>query len=242
MIESASSLGLVLAFGGGMVSFLSPCVLPLVPGYLAWVAGTDLAGAQEHRWRTMALAVCFVLGFGAVFVVLGAAADGLSGLLRRWSYEAQMAAGTLVVVLGMLQLGVLRMPMALMRDLRFRPAATGGSPAQAALVGVAFGFGWTPCIGPILGAIFSVAAGRGAGEGVPLLAAYALGLGVPFLVVAFYMPLLLARARRMARAGLMLQRLAGILMIGMGLLMLTGNLSLIAVWLLETFPVLTRIG
>lgn len=242
MIESASSLGLVLAFGGGMVSFLSPCVLPLVPGYLAWVAGTDLAGAQDRRWRTMALAVCFVLGFGAVFVALGAAADGLSGLLRRWSYEAQIAGGVLVIVLGLLQLGVLRMPMALMRDLRFRPTLSGGSPAQASLVGVAFGFGWTPCIGPILGAIFGVAATRGSGEGVPLLAAYALGLGVPFLVVAFYMPLLLAQARHMARAGFILQRLAGVLMFGMGLLMLTGNLSLIAVWLLETFPVLARIG
>ena len=238
----ASPLDLFFAFGGGMVSFLSPCVLPLVPGYLAWVAGTDLAGAQERRVRTMLLAGCFVLGFAAVFVALGAAADGLSGLLRRWSYEAQIGGGVLVLALGLLQLGVLPMPMALLRDLRFRPAVNGGSPTQAALVGVAFGFGWTPCIGPILGAILGVAAARGAGDGVPLLAAYALGLGVPFLAVAAYLPLLLGRARRFARTGFILQRVAGLLMVVMGLLMITGNLTIIAVWLLETFPVFARLG
>jgi cytochrome c-type biogenesis protein len=241
MMEGASALGLFFAFGGGMVSFLSPCVLPLVPGYLAWVAGTDLEGAQDRRLRTMLLACCFVLGFGAVFVALGAAADGVSGLLRRWSYEAQIAGGVLVLGLGLLQLGVIPIPMALLRDRRFRPAVTGGSPAQAALVGVAFGFGWTPCIGPILGAILGVAA-AGGGDGMALLGAYALGLGVPFLAVAAYMPLLLGRARRMARAGFILQRVAGALMVAMGLLMITGNLTIIAVWLLETFPMFTRIG
>lgn len=237
-----SPLGLFFAFGGGMVSFLSPCVLPLVPGYLAWVAGTDLAGAQERKWRTLRLACCFVLGFGAVFVALGAAADGLSGVLRRWSYEAQIAGGLLVIGLGLLQLGVVPMPMALMRDLRFRPALAGGSPMQATVVGVAFGFGWTPCIGPILGAILGVAATSGAGDGVTLLAAYALGLGVPFLVVAFYLPLVLGRTKRVARAGFILQRASGAAMVLMGALMASGNLTIIAVWLLETFPVFARLG
>lgn len=117
-----SPLGLTLAFGAGLVSFASPCVLPLVPGYLAWVAGSDLAGAQAQRGRTLRLGLFFVLGFGAVFVALGAGATGLSGLLRRWSAEAAMLGGVLVVAMGLVQMGLLRLPMPLLRDLRFRPA------------------------------------------------------------------------------------------------------------------------
>lgn len=238
----ASPLGLVLAFGGGLVSFFSPCVLPLVPGYVAWVAGTDLAGARARRGRTLGLSLCFVLGFAAVFVLLGAAADGLSGLLRRWSFEAMVAGGMLIALLGLVQLGLLRLPMPLLRDWRLRPAAGSGSPWQAGVIGVAFGFGWTPCIGPVLAGILTAAAGRGLGEGVPLLAAYALGLGVPFLLVAFYLPLLLGRVRGAARAGIWLQRGSGVLMVVMGLLMATGNLSVLAIWLLEVVPALGRFG
>ncbi|WP_198382656.1 cytochrome c biogenesis CcdA family protein [Roseomonas sp. KE2513] len=238
-----SPLGLTLAFGAGLVSFLSPCVLPLVPGYLAWVAGTDLAGAQARRGRTFRLGLFFVLGFGAVFVALGAGATGLSGLLRRWSAEVAVAGGALVAAMGLVQMGLLRLPVPLLRDLRWRPALEGGTPGQAALVGVAFGFGWTPCIGPVLAAVLTAAAAaRGAADGVALLAAYAAGLGVPFLLAALYLPALLGRARRTARLGSWLQRIAGGGMVVMGIAMVTGDLTRLGTWMLRTFPALALIG
>jgi cytochrome c-type biogenesis protein len=117
-----SLFGLLLAFGGGLVSFLSPCVLLLVPGYVAWVAGTDLATARVERWRALRLSAFFVLGFGMVFVLLGLGATALGGLLRRWSYELTIVAGLLIAAMGLVQMGLLR-AAPLMRDLRFRPLA-----------------------------------------------------------------------------------------------------------------------
>lgn len=237
-----SPLGLTLAFGAGLVSFASPCVLPLVPGYLAWVAGTELAGAQARRGRTFRLGLFFVLGFAAVFVALGAGATGLSGLLRRWSAEAAVVGGALVATMGLVQVGLLRLPLPLLRDLRFRPALEGGTPGQAALLGVAFGFGWTPCIGPVLAAVLTAAATSTTAEGIALLAAYAAGLGVPFLLVALYLPALLGQVRRAARFGLWLQRGTGVAMVAMGVVMITGDLTRFGAWMLQAFPGLALIG
>lgn len=238
-----SPLGLALAFGAGLVSFASPCVLPLVPGYLAWVAGTDLAGAQARRGRTFRLSLFFVLGFGVIFVALGAGATGLSGLLRRWSSEAAVVGGVVIAAMGLVQMGLLRLPVPLLRDLRWRPALEGGTPGQAAVVGVAFGFGWAPCIGPVLAAVLTAAATSAtAAEGVALLAAYAAGLGVPFLLAAFYLPAFLDRARRAARLGFWIQRSAGMAMVAMGVAMITGDLTRFGAWMLQAFPALALIG
>ena len=168
--------GLVLAFGGGLVSFLSPCVLPLVPGYVAWVAGTDLATARAERWRALRLSAFFVLGFGLVFVLLGLGATAIGGLLRRWSNELTVVAGLLIAAMGLVQMGLLRVAP-LMRDLRFRPPGEGGGPVSATLIGVAFGFGWTPCIGPVLAGVLTAAAltarRRGRGCSPPMRSASA---------------------------------------------------------------------
>jgi cytochrome c-type biogenesis protein len=235
-----SLVGLLLAFGGGLISFLSPCVLPLVPGYVAWVAGTDLAAAQQARWRALRLSLFFVLGFGLVFVLLGLGATMLGGLLRQWSYELSVAGGLLIAALGVVQMGLVK-PMALMRDVRFRPGEIGGGPGGALLIGAAFGFGWTPCIGPVLAGVLAAAA-LTPGAGVGLLGAYALGLGVPFIVAAFYLPALMARARKLGRLGRTLQLVSGALMVAVGLAIATGQLSIVAVWLIETFPALARLG
>ena len=240
MTLEPSALGLALAFGGGLVSFLSPCVLPLVPGYVAWVAGTDLATARAERWRALRLSLFFVLGFGLVFVGLGLGATAVGGLVRRWSYELTVAAGLLIAAMGLVQMGLLRLAP-LMRDLRFRPPAEGGGAASATLIGIAFGFGWTPCIWPVLAGILAVAA-LTPGAGVGLLAAYALGLGVPFLLAAFYLPTAMARARRLGRLGRALQLGSGVVMVAFGIAIATGEASRIAVWLLETFPWLARLG
>jgi len=241
-----SPLGLLLAFAGGFVSFVSPCVLPLVPGYVAWVTGADLAQAQLERARTIRLGLLFVLGFSMVFVTLGAAATGFSGMLRRWSGEAAFVGGALVFLLGLAQSGLLRLPALLLQDLRpvlRLPSLTGGTPSGALLVGVAFAFGWTPCIGPVLGAILATSA-IGAADGVVLLAAYSAGLGVPFLLAAFCLPFVLDRARRsgLGRFGAWLQQGSGVVVAMMGVALMTGELTSVAGWLLETFPALGRIG
>lgn len=239
----ASFLGYALAFGGGMLSFLSPCALPLVPGYLAYVAGADLAGASARRWRTLALGGCFVLGFSVVFVGLGFAAGAFGSLLRRWSLEAAVAGGALVVVLGLVQMGVLRLPYLLLRDWRPRaPQLRGMQPVAAVLVGVAFAFGWTPCIGPVLGAVLAVTATAPNAHGATLLAAYAAGLGVPFLLAAFYLPFLLGRLRRLSRVGRVVQVGAGSVMVAMGIALMTGNLTLVAGWIMQAAPGLVQLG
>lgn len=235
-----SPFGLLLAFAGGFVSFLSPCVLPLVPGYLAWVAGTDLHDAGERRWRTLGLAGCFVLGFALVFVALGLGATAIGDALRRWSLELAVASGVLIALMGVVQMGLLRLP-ALMREMRFRTPAAGGGPGSATLIGMAFGFGWTPCIGPVLAGVLAAAALSPSG-GALLLAAYAAGLGVPFLLAAFYLPEATARLRGRGRLARGLQLASGAVMVAAGLAIATGEMSRFAVWLIETFPILARMG
>lgn len=243
MLMDASILGYALAFAGGMLSFLSPCVLPLVPGYLAYVAGANLQEAAAQRWRTLALGGCFVLGFSLVFVGLGLAAGAFGFLLRRWSLEAAVAGGTLVIALGLVQMGVLRLPFVLMRDWRPRaPDLRGLQPVAAVLVGMAFGFGWTPCIGPVLGAVLAVTAATPNAHGTALLAAYAAGLGVPFLLAAFYLPFLLARLRQFSRAGRAIQLGAGGVMVAMGVALMTGNLTVVAGWIMQALPGLVQLG
>lgn len=240
MTLDVSAFGLFLAFGGGLVSFLSPCVLPLVPGWVAWACGTGLRDAPP-RSRTVALGLCFVGGFSLVFVLLGLSASALSVWLRRWSLEIGVAGGALVFLLGLFQTGLIR-PSFLLRDARLPLAASGGTPGSAALLGVAFGFAWTPCIGPVLAGVLAAAAVGGNGAGVPLLSAYAAGLGVPFLLVAFYLPSAAAALRHFARLGRALQVTSGAIMAGMGVLMMTGETTAIAGWMVNALPFLARLG
>ena len=247
MIE-ASSVGLAAAFVAGLVSFVSPCVLPLVPAYISYVAGQPLregaprADARE-RLAALSLSAFFVLGFSAVFVTLGAGATLLGRLLLQYRYEANLVGGTIVTVFGLLMLGMTRGMPWLQRDFRFHPRLAGGRPAPALILGVAFGFGWTPCIGPILGAILTVSAVETtASAGVGLLATYAAGLGVPFLLAAFFTRELAGRLRGLRRFGALLQIAAGLIVVLMGIAMITGQLSAFGFWLLRTFPVFGRIG
>jgi cytochrome c-type biogenesis protein len=244
MVE-LSPLGAATALMAGIVSFLSPCVLPLVPGYVSYVAGTsleDLRDDRSTRLRALGPALCFVLGFSLVFLALGASATALGGLLLAWRYELGMVAGAVVVLFGLHLLGLLPVHL-LQRDARFHLDLPGGRGAGAFLMGLAFAFGWTPCIGPVLGAILTMGASTGrVDQGVALLAFYALGLGLPFLAAAAFTGTLLSHLRRLSRAGRQLQRAAGGVLVVMGFLMLTGRLEVMAYWLLETFPQLARIG
>ncbi|MGE0874878.1 MAG: cytochrome c biogenesis CcdA family protein [Burkholderiales bacterium] len=242
------AIGFAAAFAAGMVSFLSPCVLPLVPAYVSYVAGqseTALARRRDlqHRLAALGLSAVFVFGFGVVFVALGAGASALGSVLLRYRYEANLIGGAIVLIFGLLMIGMSRGMPWLQREWRFHPDLPGGRPVAAFVLGLAFGFGWTPCIGPVLGAILTVSATQSPGEGgTALLAIYAAGLGMPFLLVAVFTRELAARLRVLRRVGWLLQILAGLVLVAMGIAMMTGWLSRFAFWLLETFPALGRIG
>lgn len=240
-----SGIGIVSAFIAGLISFLSPCVLPLVPGYLSFISDQSLDDVERHifsreRLAILGLSLCFVLGFSAVFIALGAGATALGGLLSQYRYEANLLGGIIVIVFGLFMTGLVKWSW-LQRELRFHAAPKSGRAASAGVLGIAFGFGWTPCIGPILGAILTVAATSSA-QGASLLAIYSLGLGVPFLVAALFTDWFLHHIRKVRRLGPWLHRVAGGLLIVMGVAMITGYLSTFSFWLLETFPILGAIG
>jgi cytochrome c-type biogenesis protein len=236
-----SGVSVAMAFLAGVVSFLSPCVLPLVPGYVSYVTGHSLDALVEGpetsvRVRALGLSTSFVAGFSLVFVALGASATALGQLLLSYRYEANFVAGGIVIVFGLLMMGLLRVGW-FQRDFRFAGHIEGGRASGAMLLGAAFAFAWTPCIGPILGAILAISASPLAGvSGPALLALYAAGLGVPFLLVAGFAGTLLPRLRRMRRTGRSLQVAAGGIMVLMGVAMITGYLSSFGFWLLNTFP------
>ena len=245
MIE-LSNIGIAAAFAAGVISFLSPCVLPLVPGYVSYVAGHSIAersaGNVSVRLQTAALSGCFVLGFSTIFVVLGASATALGQVLLSHRHELNLVGGAIVIAFGLLTLGLLRFAW-LQRDHRFHLYLPGGRPTAAYVLGLAFGFGWTPCIGPILGAILTVSAGSATvANGVTLLSVYSLGLGLPFVLAAAFTDGMIARLSSIGRLGRNLQAVAGVIMIVMGAAMITGHLSTFSFWLLDAFPVLSTIG
>jgi cytochrome c-type biogenesis protein len=247
MIEG-STIGLATAFAAGVISFLSPCVLPLVPAYVSFVAGDalhdrELAPGLRTRLSALVMSAFFVLGFSAVFIALGASATALGGLLLSYRYETNLIGGVIIILFGLLMIGLTRRLPWFARDFRFRPKIGGGHPVAAIVLGVAFGFGWTPCIGPVLGAILTVSATQTAvSGGVGLLSVYAMGLGIPFLLAALFTGTLVDRLKSLRHLGRWLQAAAGVIMILMGIAMVTGKLTVFAFWLLEQFPVLGRIG
>ena len=182
----------------------------------------------------------FVLGFSMVFIAFGASASALGQLLQRYRYEANLVAGAIVILFGLFMLGMWRLLPWLQRDLRLHPRLQGGSPFAAFILGIAFAFGWTPCIGPVLGAILALSA-AGA-SGVELLSAYALGLGVPFLLSALFADRIARLLGQLRGAGAALQIGGGLVLIAMGTAMLTGRLTELATWLLDAFPALGGLG
>lgn len=221
-----AEVGLLAAFGGGVVSFLSPCVLPIVPGYLTVITGTDLTSEQPRRGRVLAHTSLFVAGFGAVFIVLGLTATSVGQALFANQALLTRVAGAMLIVMAAYLLGslVLGAPW-LYQDKRFHPDLSRFGPFAAPVAGVAFGLGWTPCIGPVLTSVLAVAATRGsAGDGAALLAAYSLGLGLPFIVTGLLFHRLVAPMawlRRRLRA----VTIASAASLGLfGLLLVTGQL------------------
>jgi cytochrome c-type biogenesis protein len=243
---SVGGVSLGAAFLAGMLSFLSPCVLPLVPPYLIYLTGVS-AEAMRHdaashaRWRAVRAASAFVLGFSTVFVALGAAASVLGQLLRAHLASLRFVAGVLIVLMGLHFLRVLHLPF-LMREVRWHGPRRDG-PLAGYVMGLAFAFGWTPCIGPVLAAVLALAGSEDdVGKGVVLLGTYAAGLGLPFLLAAFLLPRFMAHMPRLRSLLLRVEQAMGALLVLVGVAFLTGGMTWLSLWLLETFPALQRFG
>jgi cytochrome c-type biogenesis protein len=242
-----SDVTIFAALVAGLVSFLSPCVLPLVPPYLVYLAGTSLERFADReaeprvRRETVLAAMLFVLGFTTVFVALGASASAIGGLIRIYSGPLATIAGIAIIVMGLHFLGITQIAL-LHRQKRVTVAKPVGLWGAYAM-GLAFAFGWTPCIGPILAAILAVAASaQTVSRGAGLLAIYSLGLGIPFIVAAFAIEpfaAFLARFRKHLRR---VEQGMGALLVLTGIAFLTGSISTVSIWLLETFPALGKIG
>ena len=231
----------------GLVSFLSPCVLPLVPPYLVFLTGTSLERLADKepeprvKRETIAAAVLFVLGFSTVFVALGASASVIGSLVRVYSGPLATIAGIIIIVMGLHFLGVTQITL-LHRQKRLDVAKPVGLWG-AYVIGLAFAFGWTPCIGPILAAILAVAASeQTATQGASLLAVYSLGLGVPFIVAAFAIEPFAAFLARFKKHLARVEHAMGALLVLTGVAFLTGSITTVSVWLLEAFPALGKIG
>jgi len=251
------------AFLAGLISFITPCVLPLVPPYLCYMAGVSVetlaaggrngggaavtvtggvdTGVGAGAARVLLPAIAFVLGFSAVFVALGAGASTIGGLLRAHLDILGMVAGVLIIAMGLNFLGILRLGL-FYREARFQSAGGAGLLGSFTM-GLAFAFGWTPCIGPVLGAILAVAGSRqSVGEGAALLGAYSAGLGIPFLIAALFVGPFMAFLTRFRRHLGTVEKVLGGLLILTGVLFLTGGMQRFSFWLLETFPALGQLG
>jgi cytochrome c-type biogenesis protein len=233
------------AFGAGLLSFASPCVLPLVPAYLCFLGGVSLDRLEAEdapKGRVIAAAAAFVLGFATVFVALGASASAVGEVLAANLRWLSVVAGSAIVLLGLHYSGLLRLGW-LLADRRLQVARKPPGLGGAYVIGLAFAFGWTPCVGPILAAILMLAAGRSSlGQGIGMLAAYAAGLGLPFLAAGWAMGPFLAWSRRFRRHVRLVEVAVGGLLAVTGVLILSGGMADIGNWLLEAFPLLGDAG
>lgn len=241
-------VGFAGAMLAGILSFISPCVLPIVPPYLAWLAGMsfdELASGETARARRRHLvlaATAFVLGLATVFIALGATASAVGQTITRYFDVLSVIAGVIIIVMGLHFLGVLRLSM-LYREARVQVANKPVGLIGAYVVGLAFAFGWTPCVGPVLAAILIVAGSQDTiGRGMALLASYSLGMGIPFILAAVFAGPFLGWASRFRRHMRKVEMVMGGLLVVTGLLFVTGQMSVISYWLLEAFPVFQTIG
>ena len=235
-MNTPDNLGFFVAFAAGVLSFLSPCVLPLVPSYLGFLTGMTLEEMSGRRRMAMVHALLFVFGFALIFVILGASATALGSALKYYQVWLQRVGGVLIIVFGLYAMGILKfrfMQMDQRVHLDRKPIGYLGS----VLVGMAFAAGWTPCIGPILGGILGMAATQGdVGQGMALLGAYSAGLAVPFLAAAWAMEAFLDWFQKFRKYLPWVMRASGLLLILVGLLMVTGEFTRMAGWLQGLTP------
>ncbi|MDZ7712760.1 MAG: cytochrome c biogenesis protein CcdA [Rhodovibrio sp.] len=247
-------VGYLGAFGAGILSFLSPCILPLVPPYLAFLGGVTLTAAEgiqaqdpgdeagRKAWGVFFAALAFVFGFTVVFTIMGATASSLGQMLSNHLDTLAIVAGVVIIVFGLHFLGVFRVNL-FYREARFQTATRPAGLVGAFVVGLAFAFGWTPCVGPVLASILFVAGSQGSAiEGASLLTTYSLGIGIPFLAAALAAKPFMRFMQRFRRHIPKVEKAMGGLLVVTGVLFVTGMFNELGWWLLETFPSLGRVG
>lgn len=236
MDPATGQLGLLIAFTAGLLSFLSPCVLPLVPSYITFITGMTLEDMQQTKRETLQHAIVFVIGFSLIFLALGAGATVFGQLMLRYREWISRVGGALIVVFGLYMLGVFNFAF-MMKDTRLHLSDKPLGYFGTLLVGVTFGAGWSPCIGPILGAIMTMAATEAdLQRGLVLLAAYSAGLAVPFLVAAVMVDKFLKVFARLRHQMIWVNRVAGVMLLVVGILMLTNRFTMLSSWLQDLTP------
>jgi cytochrome c-type biogenesis protein len=235
-VSEPATLGLFVAFAAGLLSFLSPCVLPLVPSYIGFLTGMSLPEVSGRRRAALAHALLFVLGFSLVFILLGASATALGRALNYYQVWLQRIGGVLIIAFGLVCLGVIRVGT-LSQERRVQVERKPVGYLGSVLVGMAFAAGWTPCIGPVLGGILGLAAtSRDVTRGMLLLGVYSAGLAVPFLIAAVALESFLSWFQRFRRYLPWVMRVSGVLLIFVGVLMITGEFTRLAGWLQQFTP------
>ncbi len=239
-MESAGELGLLIAFTAGMLSFLSPCVLPLVPSYVSFITGMNLEDLHSSRRTTLIHATLFVIGFTLIFLALGAGATVFGQLMLRYRDVISRVGGVLVIFFGLYLLGVVSFGF-MMRDTRLHLSHKPLGYLGTLVVGIAFGAGWSPCIGPILGLILTMAANEAdLQRGLLLLLMYSMGLAVPFLAAALMVERFIALFAKLRTQMIWVNRFAGAMLILVGVLMVTNRFTMLASWLQDFTPEFIR--
>ena len=245
IIDAGLLPAMFVALVAGVISFLSPCVLPVVPPYLAYMSGVSIGDMQNPgaaRRKAILAALFFIMGLSTVFLLLGFTASIFGAFVLQNQELFAQVSGLVVIIFGLHFLSVFRIPI-LDREMRMEAGQSGGSAIGAYVLGLAFAFGWTPCIGPQLGAILSLAASEASvARGTVLLGIYALGLGVPFLLAAIFLSRSMVLMNKMKRHMGLIEKLMGGLLLLVGVMLVTGLFSTFSWWLLETFPALATLG
>ena len=231
----------LIAFGAGLISFLSPCVLPLIPGYISYISGSSFNELIEKKKVNLIPIILFTLGFSLVFIIFGAASTFLGQVLLQNSYELRIVAGLLIVILSLHIIGIINLKF-LNYEKRIQ-TKTNTNFYSPILIGMAFAFGWTPCIGPILGSILVLAATEDSiNKGILLLISYSLGLALPFILSGYLTQKFLIFSKNFKKNINLISKIGGIILLITGVLILTNQLQALGYYLLNIFPFLQNFG
>lgn len=232
----------ILAFGAGFISFLTPCVLPIIPGYISYISGKPLSEIEKNKKIVLIKTIIFSIGFSLVFIALGAAASAIGNILLFFSNELRVFAGVLIIIFSLNFLGLINFSF-LSQEKRFDTGNYQDNYIFPAIVGAAFAFGWTPCIGPILGSIITLSATEtNIYKGIILLSFYSLGLAVPFILSGYYITIFLNKKKRFSKYFGLVTKVGGLILLFTGILIITNQIQVISYYILTTFPFLAKLG
>ena len=233
---------LILSFGAGFISFLTPCVLPIIPGYISYITGKSLNEIENNKKTVLIKTILFSLGFSFVFIILGATASAVGNILLFLSNELRIAAGIIIILFSLHMLGILNFNF-LNQEKKIETKNYKDNYTFPFLVGAAFAFGWTPCIGPVLGSILALSATEASiSTGVLLLTFYSLGLAIPFILSGYFMSRFLTSRKGFGKYYGRVTKTGGVILLLTGALIATNQIQVISYYILTIFPILTTLG